>query len=168
MQECKKTIGVYSGTFDPFTKGHMDIVKRSLKIYDMVIIAVAISSAKKPMFTIKQRIRFIQKALKGYKNIQVVQFSNLLVDFVQDNGTYNIIRGIRNIQDFEYELNMSYANVSLNSKINTAFFTPKLKHQFISSSLVRELLRFDGDIKHLVPKQIFDNIHKKYKKNLKG
>ena len=161
-----KTEAIYSGTFDPFTKGHLDIVNRALKVYDSIIIAVAISQNKKPMFTIKQRISFIQKALKGYNNIQVVPFNTLLIDFARKYKVYNIIRGLRTTTDFEYELQMSYANNSLEKKINTVFFTTSSKHSFISSSLVRELLRFDGKIKHLLPKKIYKDITVQYKKGI--
>ncbi len=162
-----KTKAIYSGTFDPFTKGHLDIIKRGLKVYDTIIVAVALSENKKPMFTIKQRISFIQEALKGYKNIQIVSFNTLLIDFAKENKVYNIIRGLRTTTDFEYELQMSYANNSLEKRINTTFFTTSSKYNFISSSLVRELLRFDGKIKHLIPKKVYKTITVAYKKGNK-
>jgi pantetheine-phosphate adenylyltransferase len=149
-----KNKAIYSGTFDPFTKGHLDILKQSLKIFDTVIIAVAVSSAKKPMFDIQTRVKLIQKVVKKYKNVKVIAFDSLLVDFVKKHNVSNIIRGVRDIKDFEYEKQISYANLSLNDTVQTVFFLTKQKHSHISSSLVRELVSFDGEYKHLLPKQI--------------
>jgi len=151
---------IYSGTFDPITNGHMDILKRGLKVYDEVIIAVADSSAKQPMFNINSRIKLIQKATKGLKGVSVKPFSNLLVEFAKEENVYSVIRGLRTTTDFEYELQMSYANSSLDDKIDSVFLMPTLKNAFVSSSIVRELIRFDGDFKHLVPKKVYKEINK--------
>ena len=151
---------IYSGTFDPITNGHMDILKRGLKVYDEVIIAVANSSAKQPMFNINSRIRLIQKGTKALKGVSIKPFSNLLVEFAKEENVYSIIRGLRTTTDFEYELQMSYANSSLDDKIDSVFLMPTLKNAFVSSSIVRELIRFDGDFKHLVPKKVYKEINK--------
>ena len=151
---------IYSGTFDPITNGHMDILKRGLKVYDEVIIAVADSSAKQPMFNINSRIRLIQKGTKALKGVSIKPFSNLLVEFAKEENVYSIIRGLRTTTDFEYELQMSYANSSLDDKIDSVFLMPTLKNAFVSSSIVRELIRFDGDFKHLVPKKVYKEINK--------
>ena len=153
-----KNKAIYSGTFDPFTKGHLDILKQSLNIFDIVIIAVAISSAKKPMFDIETRVKSIQKVVKKYKNVKVVSFDSLLVEFVKKHKVSNIIRGVRDIKDFEYEKQISYANLSLDNAVQTVFFLTKQKYSHISSSLVRELISFDGKYKHLLPKQISKQI----------
>lgn len=155
---------IYSGTFDPITNGHMDILKRALNIYDEVIIAVATSKTKNPMFNINSRVSFIQNAIKGFNGITVVPFDNLLVDFAREQNVYNVIRGLRTTTDFEYELQMSYANSSLDKKLDTIFLMPSLSNAFVSSSIVRELLRFDSKIDHLVPKNIIEDINKEYKK----
>ncbi len=151
---------IYSGTFDPITTGHMDILKRGLKVYDEVIVAVADSSSKNPMFNIKKRIRLIHKATKGLNGIKIISFNNLLIDFARENNVYSIIRGLRTTTDFEYELQMSYANNSLESKIDTIFLMPTLQNAFVSSSIVRELIRFNGDFTHLIPKSTIKTINK--------
>lgn len=149
---------IYSGTFDPITNGHMDILKRGLKIYDEIIVAVATSSAKRPMFSLNSRVKLIQNATKGFKGIQVEPFDTLVVDFARKHNVYNIIRGLRTNTDFEYELQMSYANSSLDKDIDTVFLMPSLQNAFVSSSVVRELIRFGGDYSHIVPKEILDQI----------
>lgn len=160
MKNNIKKRAIYSGTFDPITKGHMDILKRGLRVYDEVIIAVANSSLKQPMFNINSRIRFIQKATKGLNGVSIKPFSNLLVEFAKEENVYNIIRGLRTNTDFEYELQMSYANSSLDDKIDSIFLMPTLKNAFVSSSIVRELIRFNGDFTHLVPKRTIKDINK--------
>lgn len=160
MKNNIKKRAIYSGTFDPITKGHMDILKRGLRVYDEVIIAVANSSTKQPMFNINSRLRFIQKATKGLNGVSIKPFSNLLVEFAKEENVYNIIRGLRTNTDFEYELQMSYANSSLDDKIDSIFLMPTLKNAFVSSSIVRELIRFNGDFTHLVPKRTIKDINK--------
>ena len=145
---------IYSGTFDPITNGHLDIIERASKIFDTIIIAVATSSSKKPMFNISQRVEMIESATAKIDGIKVIAFDNLLVEFAQDNRVDTIIRGIRSVGDFEYEQSMEYANSSLNSKIETIYLMPKLKYSYISSSLVRTLIEFNGKISHLIPLEI--------------
>lgn len=154
---------IYSGTFDPITNGHMDIIKRGLKIYDEIIIGVADSNMKKPMFNIKSRISLIQEAIKNLKGVTVKPFDTLLVEFARKEKVYHIIRGLRTNTDFEYELQMSYANSSLDKDIDTLFLMPSLNNAFVSSSIVRELIRFNGDFSKLVPTNIIENINKKVK-----
>jgi len=145
---------IYSGTFDPITNGHLDIIERASKIFDTIIIAVATSSNKKPMFNISQRVEMIESATAKIDGIKVMAFDNLLVEFAQDNRVDTIIRGIRSVGDFEYEQSMEYANSSLNSKIETIYLMPKLEYSYISSSLVRTLIEFNGKISHLIPLEI--------------
>jgi len=144
---------VYSGTFDPITIGHLDIIKKGLTIFDKLIIAVAKSTSKSPMFSLEDRIRFVELSTKGL-NVEVVAFESLMVEFCQKYGIKHIIRGVRTNIDFEYELNMSYANRSLDANIETIFLTSNIELSYISSSLVREILRFGGDVSHLVSKNL--------------
>ena len=158
MAKIKRAI--YSGTFDPITKGHIDIIKRALNVFDEVIVAVANSSSKKPMFTIDQRVNLVNLATKELNGVTAIPFSCLLVDFAKQNNITNIIRGLRAISDFEYELQMGYANSSLDKEIDTMYFMPTLQNAFISSSIVRELIKFNGNYIHLIPTQINKEIKK--------
>ena len=148
---------IYSGTFDPITNGHLDVIKKALNIFDKLTIAVATSKSKQPMFSIEQRVKMIKEATKKFDNITVKPFSNLLVEFAQNEKIFNIIRGLRAVSDFEYELQMGYANNSLNKDIETIYFMPSLNNAFVSSSIVRELIKFDGEYAHLVPKEILND-----------
>jgi len=154
---------IYSGTFDPITNGHIDILKRGLKVYDEIIIAVATSSSKRPMFNLNSRVKLIQEATKELNGVTVESFSTLIVDFAKKKNVYNIIRGLRTNTDFEYELQMSYANSSLDNNIDTIFLMPTLQNAFVSSSVVRELIRFKGDYSKLIPYSIQDQIKEEIK-----
>jgi len=165
MKNNKKR-AIYSGTFDPITKGHLDIIKRGLKVYDEIIIAVADSSSKKPMFNLKQRIKLIKLATTNIENIKIKPFKNLMVDFAKNENVYNIIRGLRTNGDFEYELQLLYANRSLDKNFDTIFIMPTLKNSYISSTVVRELIKFNGDYSHLVSKKVNKKIKKYIKKRV--
>ncbi|RDU62877.1 pantetheine-phosphate adenylyltransferase [Helicobacter sp. MIT 14-3879] len=154
---------IYPGTFDPITNGHLDIIKRSLKIFDTLIIAVAYSSDKNPMFSLQDRVEMIKLSIEDYKNIQVEPFSNLLVDFALEKDSMIFIRGLRAVSDFEYEFQMGYANSSLNQNIETIYLMPSLKNTFISSSVVRSILKHNGRISHLVPNGVVSFLEDKEK-----
>lgn len=145
---------VYPGTFDPITKGHVDIIRRAKAIFDEVIVGVAISEAKKPLYEIEQRVEMVTKAIKGLEGVTVRAFDNLLVDFAKENSVRIIIRGLRAVSDYEYELQIGYANASLWDEIETMYLMPSLENAFISSSVVRSILKHDGDVSKLVPKEI--------------
>ena len=149
---------IYSGTFDPITNGHIDILKRGLKIFDEIIIAVGINASKKTMFDTMTRIELIKDATKDLRGISVMSFDNLLVDFAKEQGVNNIIRGLRAVSDFEYELQMGYANNSLDENLETIYLMPTLHNAFVSSSIVRELIKHNGKISHLVPNQIINKL----------
>jgi pantetheine-phosphate adenylyltransferase len=158
VKVLSKKCVIYSGTFDPITNGHIDIIKRALSVFDEVVIAVANSDSKNPMFSCSQRVKFIETATKDLEGIIVKSFNTLLVDFAREQDITNIVRGLRAVSDFEYELQMGYANSSLDKNINTVYFMPRLENAFISSSIVRELIKFNGNFSHLVPNEILKDL----------
>ncbi len=151
MSTIKRAI--YPGTFDPITNGHLDIIIRACKMFDEIIVAVADSESKKPMFSLQQRIKMVKTVTKDFPKIKVVGFHSLLVDLSDDLDANIIIRGLRAVSDFEYELQMGYANASLKKELETIYLMPSLEHAFVSSSVVRSILNFHGKVEHLVPKE---------------
>jgi pantetheine-phosphate adenylyltransferase len=149
---------IYSGTFDPITNGHMDIICRASNIFEEVIIAVAQSEAKNPMFDHEQRVKFVKAATNKIENVKVVGFDTLLVDLATELKINTIVRGLRAVSDFEYELQMGYANSSINKDIETLYLMPKLENAFVSSTIVREVIKFNGKYQHLVPKEVLECI----------
>ena len=145
---------IYPGTFDPITNGHLDIIKRAARIFDQVVVAVALSSEKKPMFDIQTRVKMAKLATADMDNVEIKSFDTLLVNFCQKENAKVIIRGLRAVSDFEYELQIGYANQSLDPEIETLYLMPNLKNAFISSSVVRAILKYKGNVSHLVPSSI--------------
>ena len=156
MSDIRKAI--YPGTFDPITNGHLDIITRACHMFDEIIVAVADSEAKKPMFSLDQRIEMVKVATKDFPKIKVIGFQGLLVDLSDELDANILIRGLRAVSDFEYELQMGYANASLKKELETVYLMPTLEHAFVSSSVVRSILNFDGKVEHLVPKAALDLI----------
>jgi len=154
-----KKIAIYPGTFDPVTKGHLDIIKRACKIFDKIIVAVADNKDKNTMFDLEKRVKMMKKSTKKFKKVEVKQFDCLLVDFAKKENCNIIIRGLRAISDFEYELQMGYANKSLDESIDTIYLMPNLENAFISSSVVRSILKYNGDISHLISKEILEDVY---------
>jgi len=152
---------IYPGTFDPITVGHTDIIKRACKIFDEVIVAVAESKSKKPMFSHSERIEFAKEATKEYPKVKVIGFDDLLVNLCDREGVDIVIRGLRAVSDFEYELQMGYANSSLKSDLETIYLMPSLEYAFVSSSVVRAILAFDGRVEHLLPPQVYELIKRR-------
>ena len=149
---------IYPGTFDPITNGHMDIIQRASIMFDEIVVAVADNPAKRPMFSLDKRIAMVNKSTKCFLNVKVIGFNSLLVDLSDKLDANIVVRGIRAVSDFEYELQMGYANSSLKKELETIFLMPSLEYAFISSSIVRSLLPFDGKIEHLVPHCILSDI----------
>lgn len=154
----EKRRAIYPGTFDPITNGHLDIISRACHMFDEIIVAVANSEAKQPMFTLEQRIEMVKVATQEFPKIKVVGFQGLLVDLSDDLEANILVRGLRAVSDFEYELQMGYANASLKKELETVYLMPSLEHAFVSSSVVRSILNFDGKVEHLVPKAALDLI----------
>jgi len=163
MKSSRNTIAIYPGTFDPITNGHIDLVRRTLKIFDEVIIAVAPSQKKQPLFTVEERIALIRKSIKHIKGAKTDAFSSLLVDYVQERKSVAIIRGLRAISDFEYELQMALMNRRLNANIEAVFMMPSEEYTFLSSTLVKEVASFGGSVSGLVPEAVEKAIKKKFK-----
>ncbi len=149
-----RKIALYPGTFDPITNGHYDIIERARNLFDEVIVAVAESKDKNPLFTLEQRIHMVKIAIKNLDEVRVVGFNNLTVELAHEHDAGVLIRGLRAVSDFEYELQLGYLNNSLDETIETVYLMPKLKHAFISSSIVRNLLKFHGKTEHLLPKEV--------------
>lgn len=147
-------IALYPGTFDPITNGHFDIIERAKGLFDEVVIAVAVSVDKKPMFTLQERIEMARVATQHIEGVRVVGFDNLTVDLANEHNAKVLIRGLRAVSDFEYELQLAYLNNSLDDTIETVYLMPKLKHAFVSSSIVRNLLKFNGKTDHLLPAEV--------------
>ena len=157
-------IAVYPGSFDPITNGHIDIVKRAAKMFDKIIVAVAKRELKKPIFTLDERVALAKKALVNLKNVEVVGFNNLLIDFVQEKKACIIIRGIRAVVDFDYEFQMVVTNRKLAPDIETIFFMPSAKYFYLSASLVKEIAGLGGKISCFVPKPVVQALKKKFGK----
>ncbi|EPW1223916.1 pantetheine-phosphate adenylyltransferase [Campylobacter upsaliensis] len=145
---------LYPGSFDPITNGHLDVIKRALKIFDKVVVAIAQSEHKNPCFSLEKRKDLALLATQNLKNVEIVTFTNLLVDLAKELEIKTVIRGLRAVSDFEYELQIGYANNALWSKFETVYLMPNLKNAFISSSIVRSIAAHGGDVSSLVPKEI--------------
>lgn len=156
--EKKNNIAVYPGSFDPITKGHTDIIKRASKIFDKVYVAVLHNSAKNPMFTIPERIELIKRITSEYDNVYIDTFSGLLVDYMEKIGANVIIKGLRAISDFEYEFQMALMNHKLNRNIETMFLMTSAKYSYLSSSIVKEVAKYNGSLEGLVDERIMDDI----------
>ena len=153
---------VFPGSFDPVTIGHMDLIKRALAIFDKLVIGVLANSAKNPFFTEEERVYMLKELTKDMPGTEVMQFNGLLVDFVKETKADAVIRGIRNSIDFEYELPLAQANYKLDYKADTIFLATLPEHSYISSSTVRELVRYKGDIKGFVPNVVYQFIVQKF------
>ncbi|MDI1472851.1 MAG: pantetheine-phosphate adenylyltransferase [Thermodesulfovibrio sp.] len=160
-----KKVGVYPGTFDPITNGHLDVIKRALKIFDELIVAVAVSSYKKsPIFHIEERINLIEESTKELDNLKIEAFDGLLVKFVKQKGAVAIVRGLRAVSDYEFELQLAHANRRLFKDIETVFLMPSEEYSFLSSSLVKEIAYFGGSVKSLVPPIVEKALKQKFQK----
>jgi len=154
-------IAVYPGTFDPITLGHLDVIRRISRLYDHVYVAVAHSREKNPLFDISERVDMIKECTKDYKNVSVEDFNCLVVDYAKGRSASVMIRGIRMISDFDYEFQMAFTNRKFNPEIETVFMTPNESYSYISSRLIKEAVRFGGDISQFVPSKIEDLIKRK-------
>jgi pantetheine-phosphate adenylyltransferase len=148
------TQAVYPGSFDPVTNGHIDLIQRSAALFDKVIVAILKNTEKTPLFTVEERIEMLNSSIHDLRNVSVTAFEGLLVDFVEQIGASVIIRGIRAVSDYEYELQMALMNRRLSNKVETVFMLPAESYSFLSSKLVKEIAELGGNIDGLVPADV--------------
>lgn len=156
-------IGIYPGSFDPITNGHLDIIKRSSILFDTLIVAVLINNEKNPLFSVSDRVKMIQDVVKDIPNIKVMSFDGLLVDFAKKVGAKVAVRGLRAVSDFEYELQISQINRHLSTEMDTIFLSTDVKYAYLSSSVIKEAASYGGNIADLVPKEVLPILLEKYK-----
>ena len=156
----KKRTAIYPGTFDPVTFGHLDIMKRAINLVDRLVVAVAHNPKKNPVFSIDDRVSFIRDSIKGLDNIEVHPFDTLLTEFAETHQATVIIKGLRAVSDFEFELQMGLMNRNLNHLLETVFMIPSQEYSFLSSSFVKEIARHGGDVTKMVPKNVIAGLSK--------
>lgn len=159
----KKTIAVYAGSFDPITNGHLDIIERASQIYDTLHITIFNNVNKQSLFTVEQRLQFIKEAVKHLDNIVVNVFDGLAVEYAKNVGAKVLVRGLRAVIDFEYEMQLAYSNQYLDDSIEMVFLMTKPQHSFISSSSVKEMAKFNKNVSGLVPQCVFEEFLRLYK-----
>ena len=152
---------VYTGSFDPVTNGHMDIIRRAAEIFDVLIVSVLNNKEKTPLFSVEERVKMLKEVTKDLDNVKVVPFDGLLVEFARQQKARLVIRGLRAITDFEYEIQMSQTNHKLEPEVETMFLTTNLKYSYLSSTIVREVAAFGGDISQFVPETVAKSIKEK-------
>lgn len=154
-------IAIYPGSFDPITKGHLDILKTATEIFDKVIIAVAHNSAKSGFLPVEERVHLIKESVKELQNVEIDAFEGLTINYAKEKEATVLIRGLRAVSDFEYEMQLSQANSALASEIKTVFLTTKPKYNFISSSTIKEIYLNNGDVSKFVPEPVFEYLKAK-------
>ena len=156
---------IYPGSFDPVTYGHLDVIKRASKIVDELIVGVLNNKSKTPLFSVENRVKMLNDAVSDLPNVKVMSFEGLLVDFAKKVDAQLIVRGLRAVTDFEYELQMSQTNSVLNNEVDTIFFTTSLEYAYLSSSTVKEAAYFGADISKFVPPNVVIEVKNKLMKN---
>lgn len=152
---------IYPGSFDPVTYGHLDIIKRTCKIADEVIVGVLNNKGKMPLFSVEERVKMLEEATQGLPQVKIIPFEGLLVEFAKELNANMVIRGLRAITDFEYELQMSQTNHKLEPEIETLFLTTSLEYSYLSSTIVKEVAAFGGDISQFVPEVVINRMKEK-------
>ena len=153
---------IYPGSFDPATYGHIDMIERSAKIVDELVVAVLRNSAKNPLFSVEERVSMLEEITEHLPNVYIRSFDGLLIDYAREVGASIIVRGLRAVTDFEYELQIAQTNRSVNSQIDTVFLTTSLEYAYLSSTIVKEVASYGGDISHFVPEGLIGRIYAKY------
>jgi pantetheine-phosphate adenylyltransferase len=160
--DTMKITAIYPGTFDPITNGHLDLIHRASKLYRRIIVAVAESRGKQPLFSLEERVCLIEHEVAQFSNVEVIGFNNLLVDCAKIYQANVIIRGLRAVSDFEYEFQLAGMNRRLSPEIETVFLTPAEQYEFISSSMIREIAKLNGDVSSFVPEQVKQQLIRKF------
>jgi pantetheine-phosphate adenylyltransferase len=155
-----KTV-IYPGTFDPITNGHIDIITRAASMFDRVVVALAVNSAKKTLFTEQERFDLAVESLRGHSNVEVKITSGLIVEFAEAEGALAIVRGLRAVSDFEYELQMALMNRKMRPDISTIFMMPHERYTYLNSSIIRELTRYHADVSDFVPECVLEALRRK-------
>jgi pantetheine-phosphate adenylyltransferase len=153
---------IYPGTFDPITNGHLDLIARASRLYDKIIVAVAVNRGKLPLFSIEERVALARGVTTGYANVEVVGFDNLLVECAKQHGAHVILRGLRAVSDFEYEFQLAGMNRRLAPDLETVFLTPAEQYEFISSSMIREIAQLKGNVSSFVPDLVLQRLIGKF------
>ena len=156
---------IYAGSFDPVTLGHLDIIQRSAEIFDEIIVGVLINSAKSPLFSVEERVNMLEEATKDIPNCKVISFSGLLVDFAKEMDINVIVRGLRAVTDFEYELQIAQSNRIVAPEVDTIFLTTNIEYSYLSSSTVKEYARYGADVTAFVPKNVIPLLETKFNLN---
>lgn len=149
-------IAVYPGSFDPLTNGHLDIIRRATRLFDRVLVAVLENEGKAPLFSVAERMELTSRSIEGLSGVEVYSFSGLLVNFMRRMDATVVVRGIRAVSDYEYELQMALMNRELHSEVETIFMLPAVEYTFVASRLVKEVFRLGGNISHLVPPPVLE------------
>ena len=157
-------IGVYPGTFDPITNGHTDLITRSLQVFDKVIVAIALNPSKHPLFDLNDRVEMVKLATKTVSNVEVEPFSGLLVDYVRQRGARAVIRGLRAISDFEYELQMALINRKLDQGFETVFFMPSEEYSYLTSSIIKEVASLGGALNDFVHPEVATRLRDRFRR----
>lgn len=155
-----KTV-ICPGSFDPVTLGHLDVITRASKLFDRVIVGVLVNSSKKPIFSIDERIELLKEVTEHLDNVEIVGFNGLLAQYCEDHGVDAIVKGLRAVTDFEYEFQMALTNKKLNPEFETLFLPTSIEHMFLSSSMVKQIAGFGGDISHFVPECLLKKINQR-------
>jgi pantetheine-phosphate adenylyltransferase len=160
-----KTIAVYAGTFDPITFGHIDVIERAIQLFPKVIVAIAASPNKKPLFTVAERVQLASQVLQDYPTVEIKGFDGLLLNFVHEHHANVLLRGLRAVADFDYEFQLASMNRFMNPQIESLFLMPSEKYMYISASMVREIASLGGNVEGFVPSLIAEELYKKFPKD---
>jgi pantetheine-phosphate adenylyltransferase len=156
------TVAVYPGSFDPVTYGHLDIIHRAANVFDKLIVAVLNNSSKNPLFTVEERVDLLRQVTQDVPNVEIDSFRDLLVNYMRSKDVHLVVRGLRAVSDFEYELQMASTNQKLDEQVETFFMTSKPKYSYLSSSIVKEIARFHGPVVDLVPLEVEEALRRKF------